>query len=268
MSGKSNDNVFGSWFKDAGDPERNPVKLAQIAMRTPLPERFYKSADIVDDGGAFHLVLDGRKARTPAKAPIALANREAAMLVAREWNAQIGVINPAEMHATRIVNAAIDHVSGAMAAVADEIVKYAGSDLICYRASEPERLVERQALIWDPLVAWARQDLGVALNLAEGVVFVAQSADALDAIRGHVARFDDPASLSALHVLTTLGGSVILSLAVASQRLSPTDAYDASELEADFTSEVWGIDEEAAFRRSRRRQEFEAAARLLLALQR
>ena len=266
MSGKSADEVFGLWFKDQGDPGRNPMKLAQSAMRPPLPARFYASAEIEEKEGVFFLTLDGRRARTPAKSPISVPARAAAMLLAAEWNDQKDVINPADMHVTRIVNAAIDHVGVARQAVAEEIVKYGGSDLLCYRAADPDRLVALQRMVWDPIVNWARHTLAINLNLAEGVIFVPQSRAAMDRISEHVAGFEDPIALSALHVLTTLSGSVILSLAVAKRHLQPTEAYDASELEADFTSEVWGSDEEALYRRRRRETEFKAAAALLLSV--
>ena len=263
MNGKSADAVFGNWFKDQGDEARNPVKLAQFAMRTPLPEKFYKHADFASEGDRYHLLLDGRKARTPSKNYLAVKTGEAASLLAAEWNAQERVINPAEMHVTRIINAAIDHVTDKMADVSAEIVKYAGSDLICYRAGEPDKLVERQRAVWDPVVDWMRDQFGIRLNLAEGVIFVAQSPQTIGSIHSVITSYDDPVALSALHVLTTLSGSVALALAVAKGHMSATDAYDASELEADFTAEVWGVDEEALYRRQRRKSEFDSAARLL-----
>ena len=173
------------------------------------------------------------------------------------------MIDPATMHATRIVNTAIDHVGSAMPAVGAEIAKFASSDLICYRAGEPEALVERQCRVWDPLVAWAKADLDVRLILSEGVMFVEQFPETVERLGVLVLRIDDPIALSALHVLTTLSGSLILSLAVERGRLDAASAYDASDLEADFTAEIWGEDEEAMHRRAARKREFEAAAALL-----
>lgn len=266
MSEKSADVVFGNWFKDQGDTARNPVKLAQFAMRPPLPAKFYKQASFAEEGGVYHLLLDGKKARTPSKNGLAVKTGVAAALLAAEWNAQERVVDPAEMHVTRIVNAAIDHVAAKRDEVAAEIVKYAGSDLVCYRAGEPEKLVDRQRLVWDPVVDWMRDAFGIRLNLAEGVIFVAQSPETMARIGDILDEYEDPVALSALSVLTTLSGSVALALAVAKRRLGPTEAYDASELDADFTAEVWGADEEALHRRARRKAEFDSAARLLLSV--
>ena len=40
-------------------------------------------------------------------------------------------------------------------AVVAEIVKYAGTDLVCYRAEHPPELIGRQHAVWQPLVDWA-----------------------------------------------------------------------------------------------------------------
>ena len=265
MIDKSEDTVFGAWFEDRGDPARNPVNLARSAMRAPLAKRFYETVDVIEEHGSFLVRLDGRRAKTPGKNPLAMPSAASAALIAAEWQAQRHVIDPAEMHATRIANSAIDHVSNAIQPVADEIVAYAGSDLICYRAAEPLSLVERQRLVWDPLVDWARTDLGIELVLADGVMHVTQAPQTIERLGALVRDIADPFALSALHVVTTLSGSLILALAVLRREIDAAEAYDASDIEADFTTEVWGADEEAAHRRARRKQEFIAASKLLLA---
>jgi len=266
IEGKRVDQVFGTWFAEQGDPSRNPITLSRQAMKAPLPKRLYETVAIETADDGYHLLLDGKRALTPGRNPLAMPNEAAAALLAREWSEQREVINPAAMPVTRIANSAIDRVSAAMPAVADEVARYAGSDVLCYRAGEPDALVERQRLVWDPIVDWARAEFGIRLNLAEGVMFVAQPAETVERLREAVAAFDDPLALSALHVLTTLGGSLLLALAIARGRLTASEAFDASDLEADYTLEVWGEDEEALLRRARRKEEFEAAAALLLAV--
>ena len=61
------------------------------------------------------------------------------------------------MPLTRLANAIIDGVAPQPQPVIDEIAKYLGSDLVCYRADTPEGLVATQAQHWDPIVAWARE---------------------------------------------------------------------------------------------------------------
>ena len=55
------------------------------------------------------------------------------------------MIDPAAMPLTRLANSIIDGVAAAPQPVAAEIEKYLGTDLLFYRAAEPEGLVARQA---------------------------------------------------------------------------------------------------------------------------
>jgi len=266
MPMKTKDPIFGSWFADE-TPARNPMKLAQSAMRPPLPKRFYQTASALAESSRFYLLLDGRKSHTPGRNPIALTSEAAANLIVAEWRSQKEVIDPAEMHATRMVNAGIDRVAAKRPEVVQEIARYGKSDLLCYRADTPDRLVELQRLAWDPPLAWARRELGLKLDLAEGVMFQQQPEETLAEIERRIFEITDPVALAAMHTITSLSGSVILGLALCHGWMSAEAAFNASELEADFTAEVWGIDLEAAAHRVRRKAEFMTAAALLQALQ-
>jgi chaperone required for assembly of F1-ATPase len=225
-------------------------------------KRFYASAGVEEREDGFVLTLDGKPMRTPARAPLALPNRALADAVAAEWQAQGERIDPAEMPVTRIVNSAIDGVMGNRGAVIDEIVKYAATDLLCYRAEGPETLVQRQREAWDPLLDWARDELGSPLNHVDGIMFVAQPDASLRAVREAVHGYD-PFGLAALHVITTLTGSAVLALAVARRRLEPESAWAAAHLDENFQIERWGVDEEAQARRAAQWREMDAAARVL-----
>ena len=105
------------------------------------------------DGTA--LLLDGKPVRTPGKAPLVLPTRALAEAVAEEWRAQGERIDPPTMPLTKLANSAIDGVVGREQAVIDDILAFAGSDLLCYRAAGPPGLVEAQTKHWDPVLAWA-----------------------------------------------------------------------------------------------------------------
>lgn len=240
------------------DKPRLPGKEA---MQPPLPKRFYAEATVGARDGAFAILLDGRPAHTPGKRPLAVANEALAGMIAAEWAAQERVIDPARMPATRIVNSAIDAVADRMGEVRGDIAAYAGSDLVCYRADHPRELVQRQASAWDPVLAWARDKLGVRLVLAEGVMPVAQSPDALARVVAELESFD-ALRLAATHVMTTLLGSAVLSLAVARGRITAEEAWTAAHVDEDWQISQWGEDAEAADRRRRRWTEMDAAARI------
>ena len=232
-------------------------------MRTRLPKRFYKEATVVERDGGFHVVLDGRTARTPGRNVLMLPTRVAGEGVAAEWAAQGERIDPATMPVTRLVNSALDGVADDPAPVRAEIVKYAASDLLCYRAGEPEKLVAHQSLLWDPVLAWADAELGARFFLAQGIGFVTQPPSSLGAVTRAVEAVPAPFALAALNLMTVLSGSALLALAVAHGTLSTDAAWMAAHVDEDVQIATWGEDAEAAARRARRFIDFAAAAELL-----
>lgn len=234
---------------------------------TAFPKRFYKTATAVPEIEGVALLLDKRPARTPGRTPIVLPNREIAQALADEWNAVDTVIDPRGMPMTRLVNSVIDGVSRTAAAVMEEIHRYAGSDLLVYRAPDPADLAALQARFWDPVLAWARDDLGADLAVGQGITFVEQTPTALQRLHHALSRHvgQGPAAtfrLGALHVMTTLTGSALLALAVASGRLRDDEAWAAAHVDEDYQIALWGADEEAASRRARRWTEMRVAAHL------
>jgi chaperone required for assembly of F1-ATPase len=246
----------------------NPMKAAQRAMRPPVLKRFYKQATVGEMDGGFALLLDGKIAKTPAKKRLVLPTRALAEAVAVEWGAQESEIDPAKMPLTRLANIAIDRVEEEAASIREEIVRYASSDHVLYRAGEPEGLVALQTTHWDPILEWARSALGARFILAEGVNFVAQPEAALAAVRAEAGKWPVPFALAALASLTSLAGSALIALALARGRLSAVDAWNAAHVDEDWNVRQWGEDDEAASRRAQRFSEFEAAAKMLALLDR
>jgi chaperone required for assembly of F1-ATPase len=244
----------------------DPVEMARADLRKPLPRRFYAAVAVAPQAGGHGVLLDGRGARTPARQPLVLPTEAAAEAVAAEWRSQAEVIDPAAMPLTRLANTALDGVAAQIAPTVAEIVNYAGSDLVCYRAGEPEALVVAQAAAWDPILSFAREALGARFVCAEGVVFVAQPAPALAAVRAAVesiaAAPAAPFRLAALHVMTTLTGSALVALAVAHAAMTAENAWTAAHVDEDHQMRLWGADDEALARRARRWAEMDAAVRL------
>lgn len=254
------------WF-DPCDADYDPVERAKSHVRRTLPKRFYTVAAVVGEEGGHALALDGRMAKTPAKNTLRVASSAVAEGIAAEWQSQSETIDPATMPLTRLVNSAIDGVASEMAAVSAEILRFAGSDLLCYRALEPAELVDQQRAAWDPVMAWIEGAAAVRLRLAAGIIHAEQDGAALAALGTMIetAIAGDPLRLAALHVATSLTGSAVLALALAGGRLSPDTAWDAAHVDEDFQMRQWGEDAEALKRRAYRRAEFDAAAFVLAA---
>lgn len=242
--------------------DTNPMKAAQRLARPELPRRFYKAATAGAHADGFAVLLDGKPVRTPGKKSLAVAGRRIAEALAAEWEAQRERIDPATMPLTRLVNSAVDRVAGEMKAVRAEIVKYAGNDLICYRAEGPQSLLDAQAAAWDPLVDWARAALGVRMVLADGIVHAAQD-EALSSAVYRALQPLDPLALAAVSSATTLTGSAIVALALLSGRLTVEEAWEAAHVDENWQMSQWGQDEAAISQRQSRKRELDAAALVL-----
>lgn len=250
--------------QELSDPD--PVRRAQITSKLPLPKRFYKEAAVAEHDGSFAVELDGRGVKTPARQNLLLPTHVAAQLIADEFAAQEKQIDPARMPATRLANTAIDGIVNDPQAVLEDVLRFASSDLLCYRAGSPERLVIRQTDLWDPIIDWAASALSARFVLAEGVMHVEQPRDALNAFSVHLGGFTDPFAIAALHTITTLTGSAILALAVAKGEITGHQAWNLAHLDEDWTIEQWGPDAEAAIRREIREREMQAAVAMLNAV--
>jgi chaperone required for assembly of F1-ATPase len=200
--------------------------------------------------------------RTPAKVELAVPTAALAQAIAAEWEAQGEHIDPTSMPLTRLANSAIDGVKPRQEQVRADIAKYAGSDLLCYRAEAPDGLQRRQSEAWDPILRWADETLGVRFATGMGLMPVAQSDAAKAAVARAVDDYDGFA-LAALHVMTTLMGSVLLALAHARGHLTAEQAWAAAHVDEDWQISKWGDDAEAKARRERRWAEMQAASRML-----
>src|SRR5579872_3827220 len=147
---------------------KGAVEAARRAARKPVLRRFYRSVETTKDGDGFCVQLDGKSVRSPAGHTLLAPSAALAEAIAAEWRAQDDVIDPATMPLTRLANSIIDGVTERADAVAAEIKKYLASDLICYRATLPQKLVELQAHHWDPIVTWMARTVGANFLVTNG----------------------------------------------------------------------------------------------------
>ena len=235
------------------------------AVNLEKPRRFWKEASAGPVEGGFAVLLDGRGAKTPDGARLVLPTEAAAGLVAGEWAAQGEEIEFAAMPATRLAFTAIDRVPASREGVAEEVARYAGSDLLCYFAEEPDALVARQQAAWEPLLAWAETELGLPLNRATGILHCAQPEGTAERVKALALELDD-FSLTALASATGLFGSAVLAFALQRGRVDAAEAHDIARLDEAFQEERWGIDAEAAERTANRAAEAETLGRWFAAL--
>lgn len=206
--------------------------------------RFWTAVSTRPADEGWEVRLDDRQLRTPGKQPLILPTEHLALAIAAEWQAQEAEILPHTMPLTRAANSAIEKVAPQFDAVVDMLTDYGGTDLLSYRATEPEALILRHAENWDPLVDWAAVELRAPLRITHGVIPVEQDPAAMRLLRAEVAALD-LWGLTALHDLVTIPGSLILGLAVIRGRITGAEAHRLSRIDEEFQIERWGEDEEA-----------------------
>ncbi len=224
--------------------------------------RFYEAAGVAAAVDGFAVVLDDKPVRTPAGRDFAVPVEALAAAVAEEWQAQGATVEPASMPLTQLASTAIDRVGPNRAAILDELLRYAATDLLCYRAEQPRELVERQNRVWQPLLEWATAQFDAPLAVTAGVIPVSQPEAALAALRHSLEALDDW-RLTALQSATAATGSLVLALAMAHRRLTAAEAFAASHLDELYQAELWGDDAEAERRRERLRGDVDAAGEFL-----
>lgn len=225
-------------------------------------KRFYRQASVAAVAGGFGIELDGRPVRTPAKAPLVVASRALAEAIAEEWQQQGDEVVTASLGLTSLANAALDVVARRRPEIVREIVNYAGTDLVCYRADHPPALAARQHEAWQPLLDWATSRYDAPLTVTMGVTPVPQPEPSLQALTRAVDAYDTMA-LTALQLATSACGSLIVALALVEGRIDADAAFEVSQLDETFEIEQWGEDPEQTKRRAALKDDIALAARFV-----
>ncbi|MEM6534104.1 MAG: ATP12 family protein [Pseudomonadota bacterium] len=219
-----------------------------------MPKRFYKSVGVAALDTGWSIELDGRRIKTPGKVDLSLPSETLAEAVAAEWRAQGETIDLQSMALTRLANVAIDRTPSQRDAIADEIARYAETDVTCYLCDGPMALRARQDEAWSPWRTWAGQTLNVVLVPVEGVLAIPQPAASLQAVRQHVLGMDD-FQLTGVSWACSLLGSAVLALACEHGALDVPQALLLSCIDEDWQIEQWGEDDEARLARDARKND-------------
>ncbi|KAA2214392.1 ATP12 family chaperone protein [Teichococcus oryzae] len=228
-------------------------------------KRFWDQVTLSEGGDAFIVLLDGRPMRLPGGGALRFPGRTLAEAVAAEWQqaggARGGEMSLEEVPLTRVAATAMERIAPDPAPSAAAVAKFAESDLLCYRATEP-RLAAIQALEWQPLLDWAALEHDAPLRVTAGIMPVAQDAGSVAALHRAVAALP-PLELAALGVAVPALGSVVLGLALSGGRVDATEACRLAFVDESYQQELWGVDAEAVARQRAVERDVHLAARLL-----
>jgi chaperone required for assembly of F1-ATPase len=250
-------------FLEEADKHRDDgYGRAQHHAKQELPKRFYKEVGVGTAGDGFAVTLDGKSPRTPGMKPVVVPSEKLAAAMAAEWAAQGEFIDPGTMPIVRLINSAIESGDDRLQAFRDEVVKYAGNDLLLYRAETPRELVAEQERLWDAALVKLARHFGVSFQPTIGILHQAQPA----ATQAHLAdalRDETLVPLVAMVSLTGITGSGLLALALRHGLLTADEAWEAAHVDEDHNIRLWGEVAEATERREKRRKDYDAAVAVL-----
>ncbi len=228
-------------------------------------KRFYKTAGVFASGNGFDVQLDGRAIRTPARNLMSVPSRALAELLAAEWDAQGDDVDRMSMPLNRMCGTAIDGLAGKRAETVSAIAAYGATDMVCYWADKPQRLIQQQQASWRPLLDWMTQRFDIDLDVVSGILPISQTPENLQRLHGVIDSYDN-FRLVGLSVATGTAGSVVIGLALVEQQIDARTAFEAAQLDESFQIAEWGEDAEATKRREAVRAEFGNVANLIGAL--
>lgn len=224
-------------------------------------KRFYKEVAVAQTDGGWCALLDGRGIKTAGGRPQVVPTQALAEALAAEWSAQGKEIDPALFHLRDLADFAIDAVAAQSEQVVDELLPYAETDTLCYRADPDEALHKRQLEVWEPLLASVEARLGVHFVRISGIVHKPQPEATLARIRQEL-EAHDAFSLAALKMLASLAASLTIALEAIRPGSDVEALWNAANLEEDWQVELWGEDWEAAEHRAARFEAFKLAVGL------
>ena len=121
----------------------------------------------------FSITLDGRILRTPARNPLVLPNKDLAMAIAAEWDAQTDKrngIQPINMPLMSLASTAIDQIQVDPETTIETCIKYLPTDSALFITPEFDRiLLAKQMKHFEPVVNWLNNDLNISLATTQSM---------------------------------------------------------------------------------------------------
>lgn len=251
------------YLEDAHKHRDDGYGRAQKHTKREMPKRFYKQAGFAKNDDGFAITLDGKPVKTPGKKQVSVPTERLAIALAAEWQAQGELINADTMPLVRLVNSAVESGEDVLPELLAEILKYAGGDLMLYRAGTPQELVAEQERVWGAALAELAQHFSIKFVPTTGILHQEQPGEAREALQKFLSTLSLWESISLVSI-TGLTGSGLLAIGHHADLFDADRVWEAAHVDEDYNAKLWGEDPEAVARRTKRRTEFDAAIKLLV----
>ncbi|KAK4701594.1 hypothetical protein P7C70_g4635, partial [Phenoliferia sp. Uapishka_3] len=142
---------------------------------------------------------------------------------------------------TSITSRALDGLGDAAVRkeVADGLIRYLGTDTVCFHEDYPQQLVALQDEHWKPLIAWVSKTFDVKVDIYEGILGNKQPADTVAKLAAVVGSYDQ-FKLAAFERAVLASKSYLIALALVEGHYSVDDAAKAAHVEVQSQINKWG----------------------------
>lgn len=222
-------------------------------------KRFYRDVTVEQVDGGWQVQLDGRGIRTQGSNLQRVPSSTLAHALAAEWADQGEEVDPAHFIFRDHADYAIDVVAQDRDTAIANLLAFAETDTLCYRADPDEPFHARQREVWEPLLTHLEGRLGIRFQRVSGVMHKPQPAETLSRLREHLGGLDD-FTLAGVSAMASLSASLAVALLANDEAINdPLLLWRDANLEEEWQAEQWGREEEAEERRARKGEEFSAA---------
>ena len=213
--------------------------------------KFWKTVKIKKkSSNSYEILLDENVLKTPMKKELTIQNSKIAEEIYNEWNQDKNIVDTDAMIFYGIISTSIDKISNNRILYVNEILNFIDTDLICYRAEEPNDLVHWQSKNWDPILLKVEKYIDNKIDVFKGIMPSKQKKGIKFKITKFLTKFSD-LEIIALHKITNITGSVFLSLCILNNDIIKEKVFELSHLDELWQAETWGYEEEASNNREK-----------------
>ena len=133
------------------------------------------------------------------------------------------------------------------AEVIERLVQFSMTDLLLFWGQEKD-LMERQAKIWGPILAWAEERMQTKFVSTQGLDVPQENQTSGYRLKVFLESLSDK-ELTAFYAAALQMRSVLLAAALVRGKINAEEAFQAAFLDELWQAENWGSDEEAEKRR-------------------
>lgn len=224
--------------------KRVNVKESDDKVRGAYDDEYLSKTVLLNDiatsrlQSGYHILLDNKQLKTPAKKPLILPTKSLALAIAAEWEWQIKRVDPSTMPLMSIAATAIDQPQDPNIVI-DTMVQYISTDPVVCRV-EPGTLADKQHTAFNPILDWVRKETGAAIEPSHSVFGAQLPTEELHKIKIYIQSLDKW-HLTAAEQLAASCKSVCIALAAVKGRVDAEDVMKLARIEEDHQIEEWGL---------------------------